>query len=70
MLAVHRLLRARLGAAYDTSLHLGGAIFFFLRGVANESTHGCYLLPPEPALLDGLDALLQESGQPEFDHDD
>jgi len=70
MLALHRLLRARLGDAYDPSLHLGGAIFFFLRGVANESTHGCYLLPPDPALLDGLDALLQEAGQPEFDHDD
>jgi exodeoxyribonuclease V beta subunit len=70
MLALHRLLRARLGERYDPAEHLGGAIFYFLRGVANETTHGCYLLPPDPALLDGLDALLQEAGEPELDHDE
>jgi len=70
MLALHRLLRARLGASYSPSLHLGGAIFYFLRGVANETTRGCYLLPPDPVLLDGLDALLQEAAAPELEHDD
>jgi exodeoxyribonuclease V beta subunit len=58
MLALHRLLRSRLGANYDPARHLGGAVFFFLRGVANTQTRGCYLLAPDPALLDGLDALL------------
>ncbi|MGO4377328.1 exodeoxyribonuclease V subunit beta [Pseudoduganella sp. RAF19] len=70
MLALHRLLRARLGEAYDPARQLGGAIFFFLRGVANQTTRGCYLLPPDTALLDGLDALLQEVGALEFEHDE
>ncbi|NIA55223.1 exodeoxyribonuclease V subunit beta [Massilia sp. TW-1] len=58
MLAVHRLLRARLGAAYSPQEHLGGAVFLFLRGVGNPATHGCYLLEPDLELLDGLDRLL------------
>jgi exodeoxyribonuclease V beta subunit len=58
MLAVHRLLRARLGAAYAPREHLGGAVFLFLRGIGNPATHGCYLLEPDLELLDGLDRLL------------
>jgi exodeoxyribonuclease V beta subunit len=60
MLALHRLLRSRLGDAYDPSTQLGGAVFLFLRGVANPATHGCYRIAPDMALLDGLDALLDE----------
>ena len=62
MLALHRLLRSRLGAAYDPARQLGGAIFLFLRGIANPSTHGCCLLEPDRLLLDGLDALLEHGG--------
>ena len=58
LLALHRLLRARLGADYDPAHQLGGAVFLFLRGIANPATHGCYLIEPDPALLDGLDRLL------------
>jgi exodeoxyribonuclease V beta subunit len=58
MLALHRLLRSRLGDAYDPARQLGGAVFLFLRGIANPSTHGCCLLEPDRVLLDGLDALL------------
>ena len=58
MLAVHRLLRARLGAAYSPHEHLGGAVFLFLRGIGNPATHGCYLIEPDVELLDGLDRLL------------
>ena len=58
MLAVHRLLRARLGEAYLPHEHLGGAVFLFLRGIGNPATHGCYLLEPDLELLDGLDRLL------------
>jgi exodeoxyribonuclease V beta subunit len=58
MLALHRLLRSRLGDAYDPARQLGGAIFLFLRGIANPSTHGCCLLEPDRLLLDRLDALL------------
>ena len=58
MLAVHRLLRARLGSDYSPREHLGGAVFLFLRGIGNPATHGCYLLEPDLELLDGLDSLL------------
>ncbi|MQA40782.1 exodeoxyribonuclease V subunit beta [Rugamonas aquatica] len=62
MLALHRLLQSRLGEQYDPAEHLGGAIFLFLRGIANPQTRGCYLIEPDPELLDGLDRLLDESG--------
>ena len=58
MLALHRLLKSRLGADYDPARQLGGAVFLFLRGIANTATHGCCLLEPDVELLDGLDQLL------------
>ena len=58
MLALHRLLKSRLGEDYDPARQLGGAVFLFLRGIANTSTHGCCLLEPDVELLDGLDKLL------------
>ncbi|MFA9218922.1 MAG: exodeoxyribonuclease V subunit beta, partial [Sphingomonadaceae bacterium] len=64
MLALHRLLASRMGDDYDPAQHLGGAIFLFLRGIAHPQTHGCYVLAPEPALLAGLDQLLDDSTQP------
>jgi len=69
MQALHRLLRNRMDDAYDPAQHLGGAIFFFLRGVGNAQTRGCYLLEPEAALLDGLDELLNEAPQLEHTHE-
>ena len=66
MQALHRLLRSRLGALYQPQQHLGGAIFLFLRGIANPHTHGCCVLEPQMALLDGLDLLLNEpAGDPD-----
>ena len=58
LLALHRLLRARLGGRYDPREQLGGAVFLFLRGIGNEATRGCYLIEPDMELLDGLDELL------------
>jgi exodeoxyribonuclease V beta subunit len=58
LLALHRLLRARLGERYDPREQLGGAVFLFLRGIGNEATRGCYLIEPDMGLLDGLDELL------------
>jgi exodeoxyribonuclease V beta subunit len=58
MLALHRLLRSRLGESYDPRRHLGGAVFLFLRGIGNPATRGCCLLEAAPQLLDGLDALM------------
>jgi exodeoxyribonuclease V beta subunit len=58
MQALHRLLKSRLGARYQPQQQLGGAIFLFLRGIANPHTHGCCVLEPQMDLLDGLDRLL------------
>ncbi len=56
-LALHRLLRSRLGAAYDPAQHLGGAVYLFLRGIHGPAGGTCTLtLPPE--CLEALDAML------------
>jgi exodeoxyribonuclease V beta subunit len=57
LLALHRLLRARLGAAYEPARHLGGAIYHFLRGV-HGATGGCCHVAPPLALLEALDEML------------
>ncbi len=57
MLALHRLLRARLGDAYDPAQQLGGAVYLFLRGIDGPAG-GCCTLPAPLVLLDGLDAML------------
>ena len=56
LLALHRLLRARLGAAYDPTRQLGGALYFFLRGIDGPA-RGEYAIPATPALLELLDTL-------------
>ena len=58
LLALHRLLRQRLGAQYDPVQQLGGALYFFLRGIDGPE-QGVYTVAPPLALLDALDALLQ-----------
>jgi exodeoxyribonuclease V beta subunit len=65
MLALHRLLRSRLGDDYVPARQLGGALFLFLRGIANEGTRGCYLLEPDLVLLDGLGRLLDDDNNTE-----
>ncbi len=57
LLALHRLLRARLGDTYQPAQHLGGALFFFLRGIDGPQAGVCHLATPL-ALLDALDAML------------
>jgi exodeoxyribonuclease V beta subunit len=57
MLALHRLLRARLGSAYNPAQQLGGAVYLFLRGIDGPAG-GCCTLPAPIELLDGLDAML------------
>lgn len=61
MLALHRLLKNRLGATYSAETHLGGAIFFFLRGIEHPETNGCYHISPTNALMDELDQLFSEA---------
>ncbi len=60
MLALHRLLRTRLGAAYDPLQQLGGALDLFLRGVCGPQA-GCVHIPPDPVLLHALDALFSQT---------
>ena len=60
LLALHRLLRARLGAAYQPAQQLGGAVYFFLRGVKGPAA-GCYHVAPDAALLAALDHALASS---------
>ncbi|GAB2545830.1 exodeoxyribonuclease V subunit beta [Simplicispira piscis] len=57
LLALHRLLRARLGAAYVPAQHLGGALYFFLRGI-DGPVQGVHPVPPPLELLIALDDLL------------
>ncbi len=57
LLALHRLLKSRLGAAYAPAQQLGGAIYFFLRGVGSPSA-GCCHLPAPLALIEAIDAML------------
>lgn len=63
MLALHRLLRSRLGRAYDPARQLGGAVYLFLRGIDGPAG-GCCTLPAPLPLLDGLDAMLNAKVSP------
>lgn len=55
-LALHRLLRQRMGSRYRPGIHLGGTLFFFLRGLQGPE-QGMLHLPADLALLDALDGL-------------
>ncbi|WP_341686775.1 PD-(D/E)XK nuclease family protein, partial [Limnohabitans sp.] len=57
LLALHRLLRARLGQGYVPEQHLGGAVYLFLRGIDGPAG-GCCTLPASLPLLQTLDAML------------
>ncbi|MEN9774166.1 MAG: hypothetical protein RL322_1236 [Pseudomonadota bacterium] len=60
LLALHRQLGAQLGPSYTPSRHLGGALYWFVRGL-DDPGRGEYALPMNQDLLElvtGLDALL------------
>jgi exodeoxyribonuclease V beta subunit len=57
-LALHRLLKARLGSAYAPERHLGGAVYLFLRGIHGPAAGACTLEFPAE-LLQALDAMLE-----------
>ena len=59
MLALHRLLQSRMGEGYVPEEHLGGAIYYFLRGLDGPA-QAVHHVPPVLALLQDLEALLQE----------
>ena len=57
--ALARLLRARLGRAYDYDAHVGGVYYLYLRGMraAAGTAHGVFRARPPRALVEALDAL-------------
>ncbi|MEO8936965.1 MAG: exodeoxyribonuclease V subunit beta [Burkholderiaceae bacterium] len=57
LLALHRLLRERLGDEYDPARHLGGALYLFLRGIRGPAA-GCYVIVADATWLDALDDAL------------
>ena len=57
LLALHRLLKHRLGDAYRPDRQLGGALYLFLRGVHGPEA-GCHVAHASGAWLDGFDAAL------------
>jgi len=59
LLALHRLLRHRLGRGYDPARQLGGAVYLFLRGIHGPAG-GCFFVAPPLALIETLDAMLGE----------
>lgn len=56
-LALHRLLKSRLGLRYDPAQHLGGAAYLFIRGIHGPAGGTCTLTMP-PELIEQLDAML------------
>jgi len=54
-LAVHRHLRARLGASYSYAEHFGGVCYIFLRGLDHTGTRGVFVDRPSAALIYALD---------------
>ena len=64
-LLLHRLLRSRLGDAYVPAQQLGGALYYFLRGI-DGVTQGMQVLPQSAdllRLLDALERLFEEGSQ-------
>ncbi|MBB5189683.1 exodeoxyribonuclease V beta subunit [Silvimonas terrae] len=59
LLALHRLLRQRLGARYNPATQLGGAIYLFMRGLKGPQ-QGCYVVPANLTLLQQLDDTMRE----------
>ncbi|MCM2340276.1 MAG: exodeoxyribonuclease V subunit beta [Rhodoferax sp.] len=62
LLALHRLLKARL-PGYDYDLHVGGALYLFLRGIDQHGA-GLYLDRPPKALIVALDVAFSTSQAP------
>jgi exodeoxyribonuclease V beta subunit len=63
LLALHRLLRSRL-PDYDPSTQLGGAIYYYLRGLGGSAQAAC-VLPASVDLLTELDDWLHTSEETE-----
>ncbi|MEY3289886.1 MAG: hypothetical protein RLZZ419_2128 [Pseudomonadota bacterium] len=56
LLALHRLLKARMGDSYHYDTHIGGGLYLFLRG-SNGPLNGRVFDKPPKVLIEGLDKL-------------
>ena len=59
LLALHRLLKVRLGAHYDYDKHIGGGLYLFLRG-AQGPTGGRLFNKPPRELIESMDRLFTD----------
>lgn len=62
VLALHRLLRARLGSGYDYEQHMGGALYLFLRGIGQPGA-GLLQLQAPRALIEAMDQAFGATAQ-------
>ncbi len=62
LLALHRLLKVRMGDSYDYDIHIGGGLYLFLRGV-NGPLNGRIFHKPPKALIEGMDKLFLGSSK-------
>jgi len=66
-LALHKLLKVRLGSDYDYDQHVGGAVYLFLRGHRGDNA-GAFYDRPSKAFIERLAALMDNTdsvqGQP------
>jgi len=60
LLALHRLLKARLGESYHYQQHIGGSLYLFLRGVHGPAG-GRVFYKPAQTFIETLDALFTNS---------
>ncbi len=61
LLALHRLLKNRLGEGYNPEQHLGGAVYVFLRGMQGPAA-GTVFDRPATELIERLDAMFGGEG--------
>jgi exodeoxyribonuclease V beta subunit len=68
LVALHRYLRWRLGAAYDPSTQLLGSVYLFLRGMNPDNPlpdpQGAHWFRPPIAAIDALDQLFATGARP------
>lgn len=62
VLALHRQLRSRLGSQYSYEQHVGGVVYWFVRGL-DEQQHGVYFTRPPQTLIEALDNLFSGKTQ-------
>jgi len=58
--AVHKLLKQRMGDAYDYEQHFGGVIYVFLRGARAGKDSGIFTDRPDKLFIEGLERVLME----------